>query len=98
VEMPVVQETLREITICDSLSFDNPHVFLVGYAFGKTKSLFNIAQHCYTILLDISATHYIDIKVMMSKFEEIIMSTKKVWVRAIYMCNFLNFVITDQAA
>ena len=60
-ETEVVQQTLKKNAHCNLLPYANPHVFLAGHAFGKTKSLLNIAQHRYTIYLDISASHHIDI-------------------------------------
>lgn len=68
VETPVVRETLADIKECDQLPYAHPHLFLAGHAFGKTKSLFDIARNRYTILLDLSAQH-VDITAMMGQFK-----------------------------
>lgn len=71
VETQVVQETLQNIAECDNLPYANPHVFLAGHAFGKTKSLFDIARHRYTLMLDLSAKHHTDVMEMLQRFHTI---------------------------
>eukprot|EP00026_Physarum_polycephalum_P001840 Phypoly_transcript_01843.p1 GENE.Phypoly_transcript_01843~~Phypoly_transcript_01843.p1 ORF type:complete len:986 (+),score=72.15 Phypoly_transcript_01843:121-3078(+) len=68
VETQVVQETLQDIQEHDILPYANPHVFLAGHAFGKTKSLFDIARKRYTLLLDMSAQGHVDILDMIEHF------------------------------